>query len=114
MTSRVIVVSGRTDESPFELRGGGGEHTVWTRMSNVTPYLYATQYGDSTGLAVRRAEGAKGEGFIMNLSSGPLQMRYVLEKTGEVVGPQNDFIMPREFKEIGAGPGVIWEIHEAQ
>ena len=26
------------------------------------------------------------------------------------VGPRWDFLMPGQFREIGAGPGVIWEI----
>lgn len=59
-----------------------------------------------------------GEGFVMNLSPTMLRCRYRLAEAEEgkhpYIGPDTDLIRPNEVKEIGCGPGVIWEIMEAE
>ena len=59
-----------------------------------------------------------GQGFVMNLSSKMLRCRYMLAESKEgqssQVGPVTDLIRPNEVKEIGCGPGVIWQIVEEE
>ena len=51
--------------------------------------------------------------YILNTSNYAVFMDYYIKsENGEEikVGPDADSILPGQFKEIGAGPGVIWRI----
>ena len=51
--------------------------------------------------------------YILNTSNYPVFMNYYIKsETGDEisVGPTADAILPGQFKEIGAGPGVVWRI----
>ena len=56
-------------------------------------------------LRIRRL-GA-GVWFVLNCGPGPVHVTY---RTGEddFVGPTTDYLLPGQFREIGAGPGVEW------
>ena len=55
--------------------------------------------------------------YILNTAEYPVFLDYIIENkelgTETKVGPTSDAIIPGQFKEIGAGPGVIWRISRA-
>ena len=51
--------------------------------------------------------------YILNTSNYAVFMNYYIKsETGDEisVGPTADAILPGQFKEVGAGPGVVWLI----
>lgn len=50
-------------------------------------------------------------GYILNTRYHLLRVLYFRDDHTRV-GPTHDYILPMQAKEIGAGPGVTWEVTE--
>lgn len=66
------------------------------------------QNGYSVVLINRHKDGVSG--YILNTTPYVMEMTYVLKTTGDCVGPTSDVILPGQFREIGCGPGVEWQM----
>ena len=106
MTSRVVITSMMPETFTCAYEGYQATPPALAQVHET--------WATTTPLQITRLRD--GQGFITNVSPKVLQCRYKLaeppEGTPAYVGPSTDLIRPNEVKEIGCGPGVIWEIVE--
>ena len=108
MTSRVII----TSMMPETFTCGYAGHREPATIGQVHEAWATNQI-----LEIMRLRD--GQGFIMNVSPKVLRCQYRLAESADgeprpPVGPNTDLIMPNTIKEIGCGPGGMWEIFEAE
>ena len=88
----------------FHIFQGSKMHTLGVNKQNDI----TLDFGNGDLIIERRNPSAVG--MILNTGIRNISLEYELVKDKELVGPSTDTIPMGQFKEIGAGPGVLWNV----
>ena len=101
MTSAIVIAA--DVEAAFDVRDYEGLN-AWRSSGK----FHCTGIGKSNYLHIRRGSSAPTTGFVLNCGPGTVHVRYFKADEDMFVGPSTDYLLPGQFREIGAGPGVEW------